>query len=280
MAGDTIEEQDVEEHSTMQESIVIDRNHPLYLHPSDGPNSLSLGFQLIEMENYTIWSQAMEVSLLTRNKLGFVDGSIARDTFGTRFNHLWDRCNAIVKSWLMHNVSRDLLSGVLFRLSARAIWEDLRERFDKVNSSRMYYLHKEIFTLTQGISSLSAYYSKFKDLWDEYDSIIPAPPCDCEKSKKYLAHLQYQRLWQFLMGLNDGYSQARSQILMKNKAPSVNQAYAMILQDESQRIVGGSHTVPIESMEPTTLFTSRNNTQKQRRNYNVECDFCHIKGHT
>ncbi|XP_075084737.1 uncharacterized protein LOC107819354 [Nicotiana tabacum] len=180
----------------------------------------------------------------------------------------------------MHNVSHDLLSGVPFHLSARSIREDLRERFDKVNSSRMYYLHKEIFTLTQGTSSVSAYYSKLKDLWDEYDSIIPAPPCDCEKSKKHLAHLQYQRLWQFLIGLNDGYSQARSQILMKSKAPSMNQAYAMILQDKSQRIIAGSHTVPIESMEPTTLFTSWNNTQKQRRNYNVECDFYHMKGHT
>ncbi|XP_070045652.1 uncharacterized protein [Nicotiana tomentosiformis] len=244
----------------MQESIVIDHNHPLYLHPSDGPSSLALGIQLIGMENYTLWSQAMEFSLLTRNKLGFVDGSITRDTNGTRFNHLWDRYNAIVKSLLRHNVSLDLLSGVLFRSSARVIWEDLRERFDKVNSSRMYYLDKEIFTLTQGTSSVSAYYSKLKDLWDEYDSIIPTPPCDCEKSKKYLAHLQYQRLWQFLMGLTDGYSQAWSQILMKNKAPSVNQSYAMILQDENQKMVAGSQTIPIESMEPTALFTSRNNT--------------------
>ncbi|XP_075077247.1 uncharacterized protein LOC142163987 [Nicotiana tabacum] len=179
----------------MQESIMIDHNHPLYLHPSDGPSSLALGIQLIGMENYTLWRQAMKFSLLTRNKLGFVDGSITRDTNGTRFNHLWNRCNAIVKSLLRHNVSRDLLSGVLFRSSARAIWEDLRERFDK-----------------------------------------------------------------FLMGLTDGYSQARSQILMKNKAPSVNQAYAMILQDENQKMVAGSQTIPIESIEPTALFTSRNNT--------------------
>nr|XP_009766850.1 PREDICTED: uncharacterized protein LOC104218140 [Nicotiana sylvestris] len=38
--------------------------------------------------------------------------------------------NAIVKSWIMQNVSRDLLSGVLFQSSAYAIWSDLKERFD------------------------------------------------------------------------------------------------------------------------------------------------------
>jgi len=27
---------------------------------------------------------------------------------------IWDRCNAIVVSWLMANVSRDLLSGIIF----------------------------------------------------------------------------------------------------------------------------------------------------------------------
>ncbi|XP_019232805.1 PREDICTED: uncharacterized protein LOC109213460 [Nicotiana attenuata] len=80
------------------------------------------------------------------------------------------------------------------------------------------------------------------------------------------------------MGLNDSYSQARSQIIMKSKIPTVNQAYAMILQDESQRLVaGGSYSA--ESIDPTALFSSKIG-QKQRRNFNVECDFCHLKGHT
>ncbi|XP_070009524.1 uncharacterized protein LOC142164779 [Nicotiana tabacum] len=106
----------------------------------------------------------MRVSLLTRNKLGFIDGTINRDTYGDKYANLWDRCNAIVKSWIMHNVSRDLLCGVLFRSNACAIWANLHERFDKVNASRMYYLHREIFTLTQEMTSVSVYYSKLKDL--------------------------------------------------------------------------------------------------------------------
>ncbi|XP_070026666.1 uncharacterized protein [Nicotiana sylvestris] len=80
------------------------------------------------------------------------------------------------------------------------------------------------------------------------------------------------------MGLNDSYSQARSQIIVKSKIPTVNQAYSMILQDESQKLVAGwSHST--ESIDPTALFSSKIG-QKQRRNFNVECDFCHLKGHT
>lgn len=57
------------------------------------------------------------------------------------------------------------------------------------------------------------------------------------------------------MGLNGGYNQARSQILMKSKVPTVIQAYAMILQDESQNIiVGGNYTIN-NNLDPTALFT-------------------------
>ncbi|XP_075111764.1 uncharacterized protein LOC142181950 [Nicotiana tabacum] len=211
------------------------------------------------MENYTIWSQAMEVSLLTWNKLGFINGSITRYTYGDKYANIWNCCNAIVKSRIKHNVSRDLLSGVLFRSSAYAIWLDLWERFDKVNASRIYYLHREIFTLTQGTYSVSVYYTKLKDLWDEYDSIMPPPIC-YDKLKKFTEHQEYQHLWQFLMGLNDGYSQARSQILMTSKIPTVNQAYAMILQDESQKLVAGGHT-------------------KEECYKLMKCDYCNKKGH-
>jgi len=56
------------------------------------------------------------------------------------------------------------------------------------------------------------------------------------------------------MGLNESYSQARGQILMMNGLPNVNQAYAMVIQDESQKGIAG---VVHDGMEPTTLSASR-----------------------
>lgn len=53
-------------------------NHPLYLHPCDGPGSMSVGLLLIGMENYTIWSRVMKVALLEKNKLCLVDGSTCK----------------------------------------------------------------------------------------------------------------------------------------------------------------------------------------------------------
>ncbi|KAL3368870.1 hypothetical protein AABB24_009597 [Solanum stoloniferum] len=208
----------------------------------------------------------------------------------------WERCNSIVVLWLMSSVQSNFLSGILFRSDAYLVWNDLKERFDKVNNSRAYHLHKEIATVVQGISSVSMYYSKLKDLWDEHNSIIPFPTCACERSKDFVEHLERQKLFQFLMGLNDGYAHARSQILTLSPEPSVNQAYAMIIQDESQNMLVGGNCVVAGRMEPstfyaiekdaTTMYSTRSlgpgqssgsgDHQYQRKH----CDFCNMKGHT
>ncbi|KAK4730223.1 hypothetical protein R3W88_023211 [Solanum pinnatisectum] len=153
----------------------------------------------------------------------------------------------------MNNVSMDLVSGILFRSNAALVWNDLKERFDKVNMSRIFHLHKAIVMHVQGVSPISVYYSKLKDLWDEYDSILPPPSFDYVKSVDYTDSMLRQKLLQFHMGLNDNYGQARSQILMMNPSPSVNQCYAMIIQDESQRALSGSG----QTINPTALFIHR-----------------------
>lgn len=88
--------------------------------------------------------------------------------------------------------------------------------------------------------------------------MMPPPLCNCEKSKEYLSQLHYQMLLQFLMGLNDGYGQAQSQILMKSKMLNVNQAYALINQDESKKLMVGSNSL---LMRENLLFFSLHKTQ-------------------
>lgn len=122
----------------------------------------------------------------------------------------WERCNAIVLGWIMNTVSKSLVSTVIYGSDAHTVWEDLRERFDKVNASRAFYLHKEIVTLSQGTASVSNYFSRLRELWDEFETLIPPPSCACPESKQYAEHFQFQKLWQFLMGLNESYAHAKS----------------------------------------------------------------------
>ncbi|KAH0675442.1 hypothetical protein KY290_024492 [Solanum tuberosum] len=101
--------------------------------------------------------------------------------------------------------SRSMRIGLLGKSKLGKVWEDLKERFNKVNRSRVLFLHREIHTLTQGTVTIANYFSKLRDLWDEFDAIMPCPGCPCPESQSYLQHFEYQRLLQFLMGPNESY---------------------------------------------------------------------------
>lgn len=72
-----------------------------------------------------------------------------------------------------------------------------------MESSRTYRPHKKIATLSQGTDSASIYFSKLKNLWEEFEVLVPTPSCNCERSKDFVVHLQKLKAFQFLMGLND-----------------------------------------------------------------------------
>ncbi|XP_075097814.1 uncharacterized protein LOC142175140 [Nicotiana tabacum] len=177
----------------------------------------------------------------------------------------------------------------MYASSAQVEWEDLTERFNKVDGSTTFNLHKEIATLSQGTTSILVYFSKLKDLWEEFEALVPAPGCDCPKSREFVAYLYKLKLYQFLMGLNDSYSQARSQLLMRCPTPTANQAYVVIVSDEGQKsvaatsgILGANPTVQMGSYEAAMYSKTggpQNFNQRFRRNAYLLCEVCKMKRH-
>ncbi|XP_075095274.1 uncharacterized protein LOC142173561 [Nicotiana tabacum] len=222
----------------------------------------------------------MRIAILGRNKLEFIDGTCKRGNYGPNLVDLWERCNAIVLSWIKNHVSPELFSGIAYSSNASAVWNDLKERFDKVDLSRIFQIHKNIVTINQGTSSISSYFSKLRLLWAEFDSLDPVPRCDYEKSCEFIVFIERVKLLQFLMGLNESDEQARSQLLMMIPASSVNKAYSMMMERESQRAI--AHTgIPIENPDITAFVPTRGGFQhKPKKNFILICDYWNYKGHT
>ncbi|XP_073029634.1 uncharacterized protein [Primulina eburnea] len=173
----------------------------------------------------------------------------------------------------MNSVSKEIFGGIVYAMDASAVWSDLKVQYDKVDGSRIFALHREIGRFTQANNTVSGYYCKMKQLWDEYSSLVVLPSCECDTARQYIAHDQQQKLLQFLMGLNDSYAQIRSQILMMSPLPSVGQAFSIISQEESHR------SLSVVEEPSTSFFSAQGKIGNQKKDI-LTCDYCHWNGHT
>ena len=85
-------------------STSIESSSPLYLHLSDGSNSITVE-KLLVAANYRSWRRSFEIGLTSKRKLGFVTGTQKRDLNNLIKQEAWDICNCMVISWIINNVS-------------------------------------------------------------------------------------------------------------------------------------------------------------------------------
>jgi len=75
--------------------------------------------------------------------------------------------------------------------------------------------------MQQNNLSVGEYYCKLKDLWDQIEELEEIPECSCGAMakctcnvvKKVLEMEQNNKLLKFLMGLNSGYDQMKTNFL-------------------------------------------------------------------
>ena len=98
----------------------LDPGHVLYLHHSDSPNC-SLSSEPLIGNNYIQWKRSCEVSLSAKNKIPFVNGVFDKPAADSPLFPLWERCNSMVISWLLHSVDKDIAVSILYTPTAAQI---------------------------------------------------------------------------------------------------------------------------------------------------------------
>ncbi|WJZ83054.1 hypothetical protein VitviT2T_002766 [Vitis vinifera] len=206
-----------------------DLSNPYFTHHSDHPG-LVLISKSFSGDNYSAWKRAMILALNSKNKLGFVNGSIKApsEEIDLEGYATWSRCNDMVHSWIVNTLNPEIADSVIYYSTAHEVWEDLCEQFFQSNAPRIFEIQRYIACLRQEQLSVYAYYTKLKGLWDELASYNAAA---------HGAQQDQQKLMQFLMGLNESFSAICGQILRMNPLISVCQAYSSISQEEKQRLL-------------------------------------------
>src|SRR3954464_326111 len=124
---------------------ILDPISPYYVHPSDGPSSISIT-PVLNGSNYHSWARSMRRALRGKMKFDFVDGTIPvpTDLFDPLFR-AWTRCNMLVHSWIMRSVSDSIAQSIVFMENAIDVCNDLKERFAQGDLIRISELQQEIY---------------------------------------------------------------------------------------------------------------------------------------
>ncbi|KAI3667046.1 hypothetical protein L6452_42088 [Arctium lappa] len=251
----------------------IDVNSLFYIHPLDYPKPMQVN-DVLSNNNFNDWKQEMMNTLLAKNKMGLVDGSIKKPEKNSEMYMAWMRADAMIK--------------------------DLEERFGKEGAPRAYELKQSLSITRQNGTSVSAYYTKLRSVWDELQLVLPTPRCTCEGcgcgiGKRLNELKEKERLYEFLMGLDENFSVIRTQILAMKPTPTLGATYHLVAEDEQQRAITGASKRPgVEATAFQVNYMSQKGGQQAQGANKVtpkvsklpvnekleKCTFCGKDGHT
>ncbi|CAN1820243.1 Retrovirus-related Pol polyprotein from transposon RE1 [Linum perenne] len=144
--------------------VAIDQEHPYYIGTGDNPGLLLVNSALVGAADYFPWVRSLRMALMSKNKLGFIDGTETAPEISNPLFSAWRRADVLVLGWILKAVSPEIAQSVLWLDSARDVWLDLQERFSRSNLVRINDLHDQISSFRQGPLSVSSYYTRFKVL--------------------------------------------------------------------------------------------------------------------
>ena len=140
--------------------------------------------------------------------------------------------------------------------TSKAMWGYLKKVYHQDNSARQLHLECAIAEYTQGTLSVQAYYSGFRTLWSEYDSIKYADVAD--NVLKVIQDLQASsQRDQFLMKLRHEFDSVRSALMNRTPLPSLDVCLNEFLREE-QRLPTSAHITQQKTETYSVAFSANN----------------------
>ncbi|KAK9704944.1 hypothetical protein RND81_07G021800 [Saponaria officinalis] len=244
------------------------------LHLTSGDQSLlQIVLSIFSGKSFLRWSRNITIALITKNTLGFVDGSYPKPASNHANYNDWIRtdytcwrtvpCNTVMR-WILIALSDTIADSLTYVTSSKQLWDKLTERFNQSNAPYLYQLRKDVVQIVQGDSSVAEYYSRLKSVWEDIRSLDPLPDCSCG----VLTKDNKNNLIDFLMDVDRKFEHIRGQILAMDPLPTVNQAFAKVNQAEVQKHISNSNVWTRDAKKPEVSGAV------------YRYDFCNKNGHT
>ncbi|XP_072054266.1 uncharacterized protein [Arachis hypogaea] len=201
-------------------NFLSDPSSVYYLHPGENLG-ISIVTVTLNTQNYNFWSRVMRLALKSKNKLGFIDGTIQKPNKDDPTFIAWDKCNTYVVAWINLSLSTEIAQSIAWNEIAVDLWVDLKHKYYHGDLFKIAELEEELHTMKQGYLTITGYYTKMKAVWEEIEGFQPVPKCK-ECNEECDCGLQTMRNYRrenyavrFLRGLNEQYETVRSQIMLE-----------------------------------------------------------------
>lgn len=182
----------------------------------------------------------MKISLISKNKHQFIDGSLLKPLPTNPLHAPWTRRNTMVLVLLFCSISKSIAKSVLWIQTAFGVWTNLRTRFAQSDVFRIFDIQQDVYRFRQGTLSVSDYFTQLKVFWDELESYRPilrcscAIPCTCKVITSIHKHRDEDYVIRFLKGLNEKFSSSKSQIMMMTYLLDIDHAFSIVIQQERE----------------------------------------------
>ena len=154
--------------------------------------------------NYALWSQVVEIYILSKDKLGYVNSDFPQPPSTNPSFCKWHTDNTIVTGWLINSMNSSLIENFIQFPTAKMVWDSISTTyFDGSDTSQVYDLRRRVTQLKQAGGSLEQYYNDLQGLWHEIDFQHPNPMECAVDIHKYIIILQEDRVYVFLDGLDN-----------------------------------------------------------------------------
>lgn len=150
--------------------------HPFYIYPSDSPGT-RLVSPLFDGSGFVVLRKNILTTLSAKKKLGIITGVVPLPASNSPYFPFYKRCNNMIIAWITNSLSTNLATSVMCFDTAKDIWLDINEHFGQSNGTKYIRIQKEINSTSQGSSSIAAYFTRLRCLWDELHTSYVGPVC-------------------------------------------------------------------------------------------------------
>ncbi|XP_078427982.1 uncharacterized protein LOC144700456 [Wolffia australiana] len=207
---------------------------------------------------------------------------------------VWESEEALIMNWMIKNMEEEQKDDYILIGCVRDLWQEINKSCAEMHSDfRVYDLREQERTLKQGSMSISSYSARIKAIWRELDLLWPTGD---KNSPSYIREIKFRTL-QFLMGLNSEYETLRSQLLHREKFPTLAEAISELQGAESRKKIGtkgGEASTPTaaahlakkepqsnqtSSVAPSSVPQHSKATPKEGSTSELICGYCRKPGH-